>query len=299
MARTFTQLKSSIWSDRSFVALPAHAQRVYLLAKSQANVSWCGVVPFTEKRWASMAPDTTVGVICDAINVLVDRGYVVLDPETEELWVRSWVKHNGVMEQPNLRKAMRAAYETILSTGIKRAVYDSLPDEEKALVTTPPEDFPSPSETPPEPFRRPECVGQDLDLDLHLHKHRESGVDPKPSGHVLLAPGRPSSLSSELDQIVMVLVDLHGPDRVDAAVQRLVDEGRRFAWPKDARKALEAILGPVVEAKPHPLDEAQRAQRMAMVDLASERPDWLGDDGLTPEERRAANEARRAGRGAA
>jgi hypothetical protein len=61
--------------------------------------------------------------------------------------------------------------------------------------------------------------------------------------HALLAPGRPPSLSAEVDELVMALIEVRGVSPVEAAVQQLVDSRRRFQWPSDVRNALEAILG--------------------------------------------------------
>lgn len=89
------------------------------------------------------------------------------------------------------------------------------------------------------------------------------GGTANPTGHPLLAPGRPPSLSTELDEIVMALVDLHGAAPVAAAVEQLLADRRRFPWPSDARKALEAILGePPTETAA--LDATQAASRALM-----------------------------------
>lgn len=290
MARKYAPLHTSIWTNADFCSLPGHAQRVYLLAMSQANVSYAGVVPFTEKRWAAMAGDTTRGEINDAVNVLIDRGYVVLDDETEELWVRSFVKYNRILEQPQLKKSLLSAYDAVLSTGIQRAIYDALPDDVKAQVTSPTDPCPPPS---PEGSSAGSYTGQGqgLDLDLNSDKNQEGEPSAPVSSraHPLLAPGRPLSLSDELDQIVMVLIDEHGPDRVDAAVQQLLDDKRKFPWPNDARKALVAILGdPPAKDRPNVLDDAQRAQ-MAMAERGLDHVRELLNDpdvAQSPEERK-------------
>ena len=54
------RIKASIWSDPDFAALPAPVQRVYLVITSQSELTLCGVVQPSPKRWARYAPDTTV-----------------------------------------------------------------------------------------------------------------------------------------------------------------------------------------------------------------------------------------------
>lgn len=265
MARSYAPLLTSIWADRLFTALPADAQRVYLLAMSQPNVSYAGVVPFTEKRWASLAPDTTPGYIADAVNVLEDRGYVLLDDETEELWVRSFVKHNRIVEQPQLKKSLLRAVDDILSATIRTAVVASLPASLKEQVG-------SPVAACPPPSLSASGSGQGLDLDPDQYRNRESepAADPVPvvsldapsTALSLLAAGKRGSHGVEVESHVAALLAVHGFDAVDRAVATVAERlnGKPFAWPSDVRKALEAELGPADAAKPHPLDDAQRAQ---------------------------------------
>lgn len=136
MARSYAPLMTSIWANADFVALSPEAQRVYLLAMSQPNVTYCGVVAFTARRWARMSSDTNADQIEDAIAELSAAGFVILDEETEELWVRSFVRHNGVLTQPQLAKAMDRSFGEILSDEIRAAFLAELPaDLPKACVT--------------------------------------------------------------------------------------------------------------------------------------------------------------------
>lgn len=90
------------------------------------------------------------------------------------------------------------------------------------------------------------------------------GPERVPQAHDLLAPGRPPSLLEEVDEAVLVLANQHGTGNVIDAVRQLLDDRRRFQWPSDARKALEAILGPPETSRPSPHDAAQHAKRLLM-----------------------------------
>lgn len=126
MARQYAPLLTEIWNDKTFVSLSSQAQRLYLLAISQPNITWAGVVPFTARRWAKLAPDTTAKVIVNAATELAKSGLVVLDADTEELWVRSFIKHNA-QAQPKLRKAAEREYREIHSSTIQRAAHATYP----------------------------------------------------------------------------------------------------------------------------------------------------------------------------
>lgn len=98
------------------------------------------------------------------------------------------------------------------------------------------------------------------------HSEVQSSTESDPTGsagHPLLAPGRPPELSGELEAILGALVDLHGSEPVADAVEQLTTDRRRFPWPSDARKALEAILGE--PSKASPLDAMSAAQQ-ALID---------------------------------
>lgn len=126
MARTQARIHTTIWSDPEFIELPSGVQRVFVLAFSQANINTCGVVPYQPKRWAKLAPDTTPTSIRRAVAMLEDRSKVVVDEATEELWVRSFVKRDGILSSPNMTVAMSREFPSVLSPAIRAALLDRL-----------------------------------------------------------------------------------------------------------------------------------------------------------------------------
>jgi hypothetical protein len=118
MARQYAPLHTEIWNDPTFTGLTSQAQRLYLLAISQPNITWCGVVPYTARRWSGLADDTNPRVITKAAAELVSAGLVILDESTEEMWVRSFIKYN-VLAQPKLRNAARREFGSVHSAKIR------------------------------------------------------------------------------------------------------------------------------------------------------------------------------------
>lgn len=121
MARDSARLLLGIWRDADFVALPSGAQRLYLLALSQPNLSWAGVVPYTPARWAGLAPDTTPTRIRRDARVLAEARFVVVDESTEEMLVRTYVMHDRVLRSPNVTVAMTKAAHLIVSPVVRKA----------------------------------------------------------------------------------------------------------------------------------------------------------------------------------
>lgn len=128
MARDYAKLKTGIWVNARFRALTGAAQRAYTLAYSQAGVSMCGVVSYTPKRWAGFASDTSPAKITKAVRELQEACFVLVDPETEELLVRSFVRHDGVLDSPNLVIAMWKDVSSIHSVLLREVFLFELPD---------------------------------------------------------------------------------------------------------------------------------------------------------------------------
>lgn len=126
MPRDHARIQTAIWSDPDFRALPERAQRMYFLILSQPRLNYCGVLDYMPTRLAKFAADSTPRTVGNAVNLLESRGFVVEDAETSELLVRSFVRHDGLLESPNVTKAMVKDYWAVLSDDIKKAVVEEL-----------------------------------------------------------------------------------------------------------------------------------------------------------------------------
>jgi hypothetical protein len=120
MARKYGRLLTAIWADEDFRLLVRDAQRAYMMLFSQPQINNCGVLPYVPKKWARLAFDETEGELHSSIDVLVDRHFVVLDEETDELLVRTFIKHDGVRNLPQLKDAARREFTEIESVPIRR-----------------------------------------------------------------------------------------------------------------------------------------------------------------------------------
>jgi hypothetical protein len=132
MARSHARILSSIWLDGDWRALSDKAQWLYMLALSQANLSLCGVTSYTPRRWATLAGNATPAIVIKAASELVSRRFVVIDEDAEELWIRTFIKHDGVLLKPNITVAMTRAFGAIQSETIREQLLDSLGEGFKA-----------------------------------------------------------------------------------------------------------------------------------------------------------------------
>lgn len=95
-----------ISSDHDYRALNRHQQHLYLTLVTRPDVNLCGVLDWRPNRIAVTANGWTVDEIEEDIAVLIDRRYVVVDVDTEELLIRSAIRNDGIMSQPNMVKSM-------------------------------------------------------------------------------------------------------------------------------------------------------------------------------------------------
>ena len=116
MARTEARIRCAVWRDRDFTSLPLAAQGLYWMLLSQPDVSLAGIVPYNPHKWDHLCGDQATR---DALEPLEVTDKVMVDPTTGELWIRTFVKHDGVLGGVKTRAGMWSAWHNILSPGIR------------------------------------------------------------------------------------------------------------------------------------------------------------------------------------
>jgi len=112
MAQDFAPLLRSIWSDEDWRALPVDAQHVYLMLLSHPDRNSAGVLSLTLKKWTRLARDLSPARLDDALAELDVSGFVVVDAETEEVLVRSFIRRATVYKHIRmLASALREVAE--------------------------------------------------------------------------------------------------------------------------------------------------------------------------------------------
>jgi hypothetical protein len=128
MARSYAKLLTSIWRDTDFLRLTSAAQRTYMLLLSQPDLSPVGVLTVAERRLADLAPDTTPAQVRKALTALQAASFVVLDDGTSEVWVRSFLHHDGVLTSPNVLKAAARSFTAVHSATIREHILEQIPE---------------------------------------------------------------------------------------------------------------------------------------------------------------------------
>ena len=134
MARTHGKIKIEVWESGSdYRALSVDAQWAYQMLLSQPGMTMCGVLLYAPKRWAKLARDLGLERLESAIGELESAWYVVVDRDSDELLVRTFIRHDEPWKLPNLVKAARRQFREIDSEVIR----DYLADRHEWLVNAP------------------------------------------------------------------------------------------------------------------------------------------------------------------
>jgi hypothetical protein len=126
MARDRATINIDIWSDADFRDLTAGAQSLYFKLTSHGKLDYCGCVEFHPGRLAAMSREMTSGDVMIAAQELSDKWFCVFDQTTDEVLVRSFIRHDGVMRQPRLAVSMAKAYGAIASNKIRAVLVHEL-----------------------------------------------------------------------------------------------------------------------------------------------------------------------------
>ena len=126
MARDHARIYVRIWNDEDFRELSLPAKMLYLQLMSQQKLSYAGVLDLAMKRWAGPHPDLGTPEVRAALDELDYARFVVIDHDTEELLVRTFIRNDELYKQPNvLRGALRVAFD-IESPKLRSALADEL-----------------------------------------------------------------------------------------------------------------------------------------------------------------------------
>lgn len=139
--RNEARIFSSIWNDEAFLALSPSEQRMYFFLLSQRDLSFCGVLGLRMRRWARYARGLTAAQVqadleglsqplpqglSDGSSGEPSRPLIVVDEDTEEVFVRSLIRHDGIWKIPNLLKSAREAATLVESPTILAELLDEL-----------------------------------------------------------------------------------------------------------------------------------------------------------------------------
>lgn len=122
MARKYIKLHLSVWDPASdFLELSVDAQWLYWVLCSHPLLSAAGIMPMQPRKWAKRAKGMTVKRVMTALDELAAADKVVIDDDTEELLVRTFIRWDNAFRTPNVKKAIEASITRSESCSIRHA----------------------------------------------------------------------------------------------------------------------------------------------------------------------------------
>jgi hypothetical protein len=134
MARTFAQFQLRIWVDEEWTGLTIEAQHLYKLLISQEDIGPSGLIPYRPRRWAKLSRNGSVEKVDAALDELDAASFVVLDRETAEVLVRTFIRGSENYKHVRLLRMALNQAERAESPRIRSALGQELAVLPKVVV---------------------------------------------------------------------------------------------------------------------------------------------------------------------
>ncbi|MDJ1370658.1 hypothetical protein [Gulosibacter molinativorax] len=122
MARDRANIFTDIWADQDWRELSVTAQHLYLLMLTHGTLNYAGVMDWHPGRLAAMSDGRAAADVERDGAELEAGGFVLIDTDTGEGLVRSFLKHDGVLKQPKIVVSMTNAFASVASKKIRQVI---------------------------------------------------------------------------------------------------------------------------------------------------------------------------------
>jgi hypothetical protein len=119
MARDHARLLTRIGGDPDWRGLLIAEHDAYLTVLAEPTLNYCGVTQLAVTRWANQARDSTQRTVRRALETLNERRYLVIDWDDEEVMIRSLMRNDKVLRQPNVARSAYMSFHQIRSPKIR------------------------------------------------------------------------------------------------------------------------------------------------------------------------------------
>jgi hypothetical protein len=126
MARDRANINTNIWTDDDWRDLSRDEHWLYTALLTSPSLSYAGVADWRPNRIAQNSSNTTASDVELIGKLLESKRFIFIDETTEEVLVRSFLRHDGLLKQPKLGVSMVNAYGAISSKLIRKVVIHEL-----------------------------------------------------------------------------------------------------------------------------------------------------------------------------
>lgn len=126
MASEHARIRRDIWADDDWRDLTSSEQWLYLHLLTSPALSFCGTTDWRPSRIAAATGELSASDIQVFAQGLTAARFILADDETEEVMIRSWAKHDGLVRSPNMAKALAKSYAAVASKVLRGVIVDQL-----------------------------------------------------------------------------------------------------------------------------------------------------------------------------
>lgn len=117
---------TDLWGDDDFRELSVRAQHLYMQLLTHASLSYAGVADWRPPKLGALSSDADADERYEAALELSAEYFIVIDDSTEEVLVRSFMRHDGLLKKPNVAIAMTKAFAEVASTTLRGVIVHEL-----------------------------------------------------------------------------------------------------------------------------------------------------------------------------
>lgn len=123
MAREHARIWLDINSDDDFTKLTFDAQGFYTrIILTDPTLNYCGVADWRPRRLTVRARDLTHTRITACAAELEANHYLLFDPNTEEVLIRSYIRRDELLRNPKMAATVIKAYAAVASPTLRAAI---------------------------------------------------------------------------------------------------------------------------------------------------------------------------------
>lgn len=122
MARKYAQIHVAIWTDEDFKSLSPAEQHMYFVLLSQPRLNLCGVMDYIPSRLAMCVYEWTEDDVVGLIKSLEAKRYVVVDHDSKELLLRSFIRRDGLLKSKTITIGAASDYAEVMSQKLRDAI---------------------------------------------------------------------------------------------------------------------------------------------------------------------------------
>lgn len=122
MPRDRANLRIDIWGDQDWRALSFGAQWLYNYLLTSPKLLYVGVADWRPTRIAKLAGGVTAEQVEQFGAELEAARFVVIDSDTDEVQVRSFLRHDGILQNPNMWKSIGIDFTAVSSLRLMASV---------------------------------------------------------------------------------------------------------------------------------------------------------------------------------